>query len=263
MTMMWLRMFSLGYAYAVVVGVATAGMLASSALASPYAVLLVGVTVLFVGAGTLFLVGSHASSDSHLPRRAPIAHTIVPATVALGGALFTLQLLSGFHRPLGMALTSVGVALAVYCQYVLASPLARKPAYARLITDLSVYLAAFLLFVVLLNINSGPLLSALGLGIVSGLLCLELFQGTGENPRRAALYASVIGVLMAQVSWVLHYESFDHVVTGLLLLLGFYLLSGLVHNHLLNRLSRGVALEFIGVTVLGLGLLYTFRTLSG
>ena len=274
MTMMGLRLFS--RRYAAVVGVATAGMLVSSALTSPYATLLVSLTALFVGGGTLSVVRSQPSSGSRL-RRAPIAHTIVPATLAFGGALFTLQLLGVFYRPLGMALTSGGVALAVYCQYVLAAPLDHKPAYrtrlpdgqagrpafARLVTDLSVYLAAFLLFVVLLNTGLDSLLSALGLGIVSGLLCLELFQGAEDDPRRAALYSGVVGVLMAQVSWVLHYESFDHVVTGLLLLLGFYLLSGLVHNHLLNRLSRGVALEFIGVTVIGLGLLYAFRALSG
>ena len=267
MTMMGLRFFS--RRYAVVVGVATAGMLVSSALTSPYAMLLVSLTALFVGGGTLSVVRSKLSSGSRL-RRAPIAHTIVPATLAFGGALFTLQLLGGFYRPLGMAFTSGGVALTVYCQYVLAAPLERVPAYrtgrpafARLVTDLAVYLAAFLLFVVLLNTGLDSLLSALGLGIVSGLLCLELFQSAEDDPRRAALYAGVVGVLMAQMSWVLHYESFDHIVTGLLLLLGFYLLSGLVHNHLLNRLSRGVALEFIGVTVIGLGLLYAFRALSG
>ena len=52
------------------------------------------------------------------------------------------------------------------------------------------------------------------------------------------LYAALISLLIVELSWALLLLPLGRVTTGLLLLMAFYFISGLVHSHLLNRLNN-------------------------
>ena len=67
-----------------------------------------------------------------------------------------------------------------------------------------------------------------------------------------ALYALIVGVVVAQVTWALLLTGLSSLSTSLLLLLLFYLLVGLAWQTLLDRLSRRVAFEFAAVGLAGL-----------
>ena len=249
--------------YGAVVALVAAGLLLSPTLEFPRSWVLLGLAVVTSGAGAHLLARAHPEYRYYLHKPPTAFYWTAPVALTAGGALFTLQLLGGPFTLVGMGVTSAGVALVLYCQYALAEPGRAPPAYARLITNLSIYLAAFLLFVSIHNSGLGLPLAPVVLGSLSGLLSLELFREGRDRPWREAGYALVLAVLIAELSWVLQYFPLGKIITSLVLLLGFYLLTGLIHNHLIGRLSPWIALEFVFVTAVGLGVLFGFQTLGG
>lgn len=249
--------------YGVVLGLVAAGLLLSPGLEAPRSWALLGLTVVASGFGAHLLVRSHQGYRYYLRQPAAYFDWITPACLTLGGALFTLQFLGGPFTWAGMLATGAGVALVLYCQYLLATPGAAPPLQARLIVHWAIYLAAFLLFVAILNSGLGPLSGTLILGGMSGLLALELFREGRERPWREGLYALVLAVLVTELSWALQYLPLGRIITGLILLLGFYLLSGLMRHHLQGRLSLWVGLEFLLVTAVALAALFFLQSAGG
>ena len=122
---------------------------------------------------------------------------------------------------------------------------------ARAVLNLTCYAIALLLFL-LIPSSWSEVGRSLTLGGVAALLALELLRGTEGKPRSVALYALVVGVVVAQVTWALLLTGLSSLSTSLLLLLLFYLLVGLAWQTLLDRLSRRVAFEFAAVGLAGL-----------
>lgn len=122
---------------------------------------------------------------------------------------------------------------------------------ARALLNLVCYAVALLLFL-LIPESWGAAGRALVLGGVAVLLAMELLRGSRARIRWITLYAAIIGVVVAQVTWVVAQTSLSMLSAGLVLLLLFYLLVGLAWQTLLDRLSRRVALEFLAVGIFGL-----------
>jgi hypothetical protein len=65
------------------------------------------------------------------------------------------------------------------------------------------------------------------------------------------LYALGIGGLLAQAAWTTNFLPLEGSGAAVFLLLAFYLMTGLMHNYLGDRLTRKTAAEFGGVAGLG------------
>lgn len=122
---------------------------------------------------------------------------------------------------------------------------------ARAVLNLVCYAVALVLF--LLIPSTWPEAGrALTLGGIALLLALELLRGTQARSSSVALYAFIVGAVVAQVAWALLLTGVSTLSASLLLLLLFYLLVGLTWQTLLGRLNRRVALEFTAVGLAGL-----------
>lgn len=251
------------FPYVVMAAVTVICLLASAALDQPISALLVTAAVMAVGGGTFFFIRGSGDLPLSVPVISAVSFTLVPMALTAGGALFTQQLLTGPYRPLGMVTASGGVLVLSYCQQVLARRRDGTPHAARLVTHLSVYLSVFLLFVAVENLPLRPLIRAVFVGSISGLLSFELLRDALEDFGKASLYGITITLVLSELSWSLDYLPLGHLMTSLLLLLAYYLVSGIVHNYLLRHLSRGVALEFLGVTAVSLAMIYGFQALGG
>lgn len=241
---------------------ATSGLLTASFLEPPTSWLVAGSIPVLVALVALVLARFHPGYRFHSSRPFSLGRAIPPAALALGGSMFTLQFLARPFSTAALGAAGVGTGVVLYCQYLLATP-NEPPPYARLLSNFSVYLSAFLLFVALQSLTLPPVYNALALGAISGFLALELFQ---EGPRRSArepIYGAVVALILSEAALVLSYLPLGKVLLGLVLLLLFYLLSGLIHTHLHDRLNPAVAAEFVGVTMLGLAFLYGFQHVGG
>ncbi len=208
--------------------------------------------------GTDSLVRSHP-----LVRCRESRHTF--AFWALPGLLVvaaTLLLPLAPSRPYwlgGLALTALLLVLIAVAQYHTIDP--TDPGYrpARLSLNLFAYLVAFGFFTLIYSGKARSLLSATTATAVGSLLALELLRGIHQNLRLTGLYALISGLVLGEVIWALNYWAVSRLTGGLLLLLVFYLVTGLSREGLLRKLNRRALVEFALVALLGLGLIIKYR----
>lgn len=205
---------------------------------------------LLAGSGTEAVVQSHPQARRgrlHLTIRfwaLPIAVTLIapillPRTPSVSYWAVTL---------LGMAAALSMVLVALYFSLDREATGYRR---ARATLNLASYAVALMLF--LLIPSAWPETGrAVILGGIAFLLALELLRGTQAHGPAIALYAVIVGAVVAQVAWALLLTGASALSASLLLLLLFYLLVGLTRQALLGRLTRRVALEFAAVGLTGL-----------
>lgn len=69
---------------------------------------------------------------------------------------------------------------------------------------------------------------------------------------RTVIYAAAIGLLLGETAWTTHFLPLEGSAAAVFLLLAFYLMTGLMHSYLANRLDARTAGEFAAVAMLGL-----------
>ncbi|MCS7002912.1 MAG: hypothetical protein NZ518_08700, partial [Dehalococcoidia bacterium] len=241
-------------AFGVLQVLALVGLAFSLVVQPPWFWVVVAGIVGVVAVGADSLVRSHPKSYLH-----DVAHSllfwILPALVALGAAVFLRLFGGGLAVVGGLALAGVLLTLVMLAEYLTVDP--REPAYApaRLALNLATHLAAFSLYTAIYATKERSLYTGTAVAVVSTLLAVELYRSAEAPPWRTWLYAAITGLMVGQVHWALNYWPIGSLSGGVVLLLVFYLISGVVQNHLLGRLSRVVAVEFAAVTVAGMALL--------
>lgn len=177
---------------------------------------------------------------------------ILPGFLLVGAAFFLNQMPDIVSSLVGLAVTGVLLAAVVIAEYYTIDPDDRISGPARLALNLAVYLVAFLVFTTIYSAKARSLLSASTILVVSTLLALELLRGTERGALRTWFFALISGLIMGEVTWALNYWAVGQLVGGLLLLLTFYVLTGVGQQYLARRLSRRVLLEFAAISTIGL-----------
>ena len=73
----------------------------------------------------------------------------------------------------------------------------------------------------------------------------------------------MIGLCLGETIWALNYLAIGGLAGGAILLLTYYVLAGITHEHLGVGLSRGRALEYGGISLLGLAMILSSRFILG
>jgi hypothetical protein len=131
---------------------------------------------------------------------------------------------------------------------------------ARLVLQSVTFLLAFALFSAIYYARLRTLYSAALVGATGALLAYALLQWTPL--RRGQLVLScLVGLTLAEATWALNYWAAPFLLGGALLLVLFYITSGLLQHHLEGNLSRGVLWEYglLGGGLLVAVVVVTFR----
>lgn len=205
---------------------------------------------LLSGSGTEALIRAHP-----LAGRGELRWTArfwaLPVALTLIAAVVLPRLPSMLYWALGIVMFAAILSGVMVALYFSLDPDSVGYRRARAVLNLTCYAIALLLFL-LIPATWSEVGRSLTLGGVAALLALELLRGTEGRPRSVALYAFVVGVVVAQVAWALLLTGLSALSTSLLLLLLFYLLVGLAWQTLLDRLTRRVVMEFAVVGAIGL-----------
>jgi hypothetical protein len=128
----------------------------------------------------------------------------------------------------------------------------RDPAYAfaRLGLNLAVLLAALASFQTIYGFKLRSILSAPLIGIAAGLLALELLRASESDLRRTWVYAIVIGAGLGEALWALNYWNVTALLGGVVLLILFYLVTGLAQQYLFGKLNWRTLVEFAVVVAI-------------
>lgn len=220
--------------------------------------LIVAIVVAITCVGTETLLRAHPALVA-----ASMGYTftfwILPVLVTVAAALMVPPLFP--HRLwwlASLAVTYVGLAVVFIAEYRTVDPADPGYSNARLTLNLVTYVAAFVLYVSILGTRVRSLLSATAVILVTIPLCLELLRSTEKSSDRTRVFALLTGLVMGEMTWALNYWSIRGLVSGILLVLIFYVVTGIAQQHLLGRLTRRVLLEFAVTAVIGFTLVLGF-----
>ncbi len=176
----------------------------------------------------------------------------VPVLFTLSLGLF-LEEVAGGHWTIAVGLLSViPYWLILRCEYE--SVDRRAPHYqtTRLVLNGATYVISFLFFATFYDFDLSLVTSVFAAGVVSILLAIEVLREEAMDTGRTIIYAAAIGLLLAEAAWVTHFLPLEGSAAAVFLLLAFYLMTGLMHNYLANRLNVRTASEFASVALAGL-----------
>ncbi len=214
------------------------------------AALLVGITC----AGTDALVRSHPTARRIEARYSFVTWTL-PGLTALLAVVLLPRTPTQLYRLAGYVLTGLVLILILSAEYYTVDPADSRYLAARLGLNAWAYLLALVLFVLIYSAKARSLLSATGITLVGSLLALEFLRSAGRGFGRTALYAFIAGLSTGEIVWAMNYWRISGVTGGLILLLGFYVFTGLANQQLQGRLTRRVLVEYGIVALIGLAVL--------
>jgi hypothetical protein len=121
----------------------------------------------------------------------------------------------------------------------------------RFIVTAATYVVAFSMFSLVFLFGVGQTPATIAVGLVATLLAAEILREGEIDPGETLLYSLVTGLVIAETRWLVHYLPVQGYAAALILLLAFYLVTGLLHSHVVRQLSSRVAAEYASVGALG------------
>jgi hypothetical protein len=231
--------------------------LSTSILGSQLALNLSATSIMMLIMGGMAVTGTESLIRSHpLARQGKLARSfmfwILPAMLVLGLAAWLNAIENVALWAIALLIGSILIALTLAGEYVLVDPghqMSSKLLWAQLVL---VHLVALMLFSRIYDLRARSLLSATAVVLVTTLLSARLFWPTVGRPATALLYAAVPGILLGQITWVLNYWPLTSLQGGLILLIFFYVVVGLIQQYLAGRFDRRIAFEYVGVAAVAL-----------
>jgi hypothetical protein len=126
---------------------------------------------------------------------------------------------------------------------------------ARVFLNVLAYGSALVLFLLVYQTRTRSLVSGTLVAATAILLAVEILRSTTHQVNLILMYATIVGLVLGEVTWAMNYWLLPGLTGGMLLLLIFYLLVGLAQQSLQDRLNRRVVAEFALFALLALVLI--------
>ncbi len=210
--------------------------------------LLIALMVGLTCTGTTLVLHDHPPSNGYSGR--PIyVFWILPGVLA-GLSAYLLSLAPNLSLWIGgLVVFGISIGLTVSAEHAVAFSEAGSYRADRLALNVLAYLMAFVLFVLIYETRTRSLVTATLTLFTATLLALDLLSVADVPTERVLPFAGIVGLVVGQSTWALNYWRMSAWVAGLLLLLIFYAITNLAHQHLLDRLKPSALVEF-GVVIL-------------
>ncbi len=233
-------------------------------LGSPLSASLNGDLLVALVAVTIVCAGLEAAIRTH-PKPALLRHTYrywaLPGAIVLTSAVVLPVAPTNAIWFAVLMLTGLALAAVTLAEYHTVDLDDAHYRSARLILNILAYITAAVVFILIYTTRSRSLISATAIGLLSGLLALELLRGAHTTFRRALLYSVIIALVMAQSTWVFNYWPFASARMGLILLVQFYLFVGLAHQELMGQLTIRRGVEYLVLAGIAVALMIWFPVL--
>lgn len=175
---------------------------------------------------------------------------IVPALLSMALASWLNRLEDVGLWTLGMFAAALLIPLALVAEYSAVSPRLRRDTWLQWAYNVLIHLVALILFAVLYDARLRGLLGAPLLFAGATLLASRLYWALTGGTRKALAYGAVTALPATQLLLVVNYWPLSALQGGLVLLLAFYVLVGLMQQYLEHEhLDRRYAMEYVGVAL--------------
>ncbi len=187
---------------------------------------------------------------------------LLPALYMLAVPVFIEHATLGFATPVASLLAGLGYGALVVGALSSVREFDPSRHRGRLIAAAATYFVAFALFalVFLFGVSQRP--ATVAVGLASVVLAAEILREGEVDPAETLIYALIVGVVVAETRWVLHYLPIDAYAGALTLLLAFYVATGLLHSYVVRALTREVARTYASVGVAGVAFIAAARVVG-
>jgi len=179
-------------------------------------------------------------------------YLFAPVLLTLSLGLFLEEVAEGYWSLLAGVGAGIPFAIVLQAEYDSVDRRTRAYGGARLILNIATYVIAFLFYATIYDFDLSLAAVTFAAGIVSLLLAIEILREEALETPRTLLYAVAIGVLLSEATLAMHFLPLEGALAAIFLLLAFYLMTGLMHSYLADRLSLRTVGEFSGIALLGL-----------
>jgi len=170
---------------------------------------------------------------------------ILPTALIAVAYAFLSQPSATQTRIVGIFAFAATLSALVIAEYYVIDPTKRWHTVVRFSLHLGTYLVGVLLYTAIrLNVSADPA-AAIAVSVVSVVLSLRLLCAQRCPPNRTWPYILGLGALLGIGSWLLGRWTVSPLSYSLVLTVLLYVLTGIVRQFLLGRLTRGVALEYV------------------
>ena len=180
---------------------------------------------------------------------------ILPGLTALNAALLLVRAPTWPLWWAGLFLTGSAITLVVIAEFSTVDPLLLGYARARLILNVIAYALAFTGFALIYSTRGRSILTAPAVSAVGLVLGFELLNTTEVHFRRTVLYALLTALILGESAWALNYWRLSALAGGMIMLLIFYTVVGIVQQLLLERITRRTLIEFAVVALVTFALI--------
>jgi hypothetical protein len=184
---------------------------------------------------------------------------ILPGLLGLAAARLLSEPIARSVWVAGLAATGALFAIVLTAEYTTVDPVAPIYPQARLFLNVVAYTLAFVLFILIYQTRGRSLITATAMLVISFALALDLLWHAGTQLNQTFLLATAVGLVLGEASWAMNYWQVSAWSGGMLLMLIFYVMTGIASQHLQGKLSRQVLFEFFVVAVVGMAVLMAFQ----
>ena len=179
---------------------------------------------------------------------------VVPVLWVFGAGLLAEYVTGGYWSLPAAALVGLGFGIIVYAEIKSLDKMADAYQVARFTLNAAAYVLVFALFAAPYALDLGRIASALFIGIAAVLMTVELMREAPMPPIQVLIMALTSGLLLAEARWALYYLPLAEFLSATLLLLQFYVTTGVLQSALLVRFTTSIMVEYIIVG--GTGILF-------
>jgi hypothetical protein len=180
-----------------------------------------------------------------------LVYALLPALAVIGSGFFIDHAIEGYARLAAATIPAAATGFIAWAEYHTVDIESRRYGSMRLALAVATYLAAFALYTVIFTNHIGLVPGAIATGLVSMALALELLRETRPLGQSALLVSLAIGISLAEFRLALYFFPLDGLLAGALLIIGFYLATGIVHHLLDHDLEWATTAEYLLVAFVG------------
>lgn len=177
-----------------------------------------------------------------------VVYTFLPALFVLGSGLFIDHVLEGYARQPAAIAAGLATSLIAFGEYQTVDFEGRLFGRFRVFMALVTYITAFAFFTVIYSRDFDLVFAGLFIAGVSALLAMELFRESRLLGLSSLLVSFAIGLTLGEFRLALYFYPLDGLLAGALLLIAFYLATGIVAHVLDRDLDAGTAAEYVVVS---------------
>ena len=240
-----------------IIDLPTQPLYSSTFFGSALAINVSAVTVVALLAMILFIIAAETLVRSHPRARSgqldsSLVFWLLPGLMGLVLAAWLARLENVGVWTIALLAAAIPIPLVLAAEYRAVHPAYRRNGWLNWLHTVLLFLVALGAFTMIYDARLRSLISGTIIVIISFLLGYRLFWPRMTQGRPAPAYAAVVAFLMGQLVWILNYWQLSGLRGGLLLLLFFYVLTGVLQQALTGRFNRQLVLEYGAITLIAL-----------